>query len=154
MSSGTVCSCRPYALTPVVIYLTSVSRVESMFVSMVSRAKPPAVLCGLCLVTCSLPEQSSSIASKCRLGWRTFSSTSLRSLTGEELWCTSFCNVKLTNSLFFFRLTAVILQEQKFADEFLVTPRARQCIGQACRTALISPLIEILATRTDSEAHV
>ena len=51
----------------------------------------------------------------------------------------------------FSRLTGVILQEQRFADEFLVTPRARQCIGQACRTALISPLIETLAIRTHSE---
>lgn len=48
----------------------------------------------------------------------------------------------------------MILQEQKFADEFLVTPRARQCIGQACRTALISPLIETLATRSHSKGDV
>lgn len=54
----------------------------------------------------------------------------------------------------FVRLTAVILQEQKFADEFLVTPRARQCIGQACRTALISPLIQSMAARSDCELKV
>ena len=55
--------------------------------------------------------------------------------------------------MYYSRLTSVILQEQKFADEFLVTPRARQCIGQACRTALISPLIETLATRTHSKIN-
>ena len=56
--------------------LTSVCRVELMFVSMVSPAKLPAVLSGRYLVTCCLLGLSSSIASKCRLGWRTFSWTS------------------------------------------------------------------------------
>ena len=46
------------------------------------------------------------------------------------------------------RLSAVILYEQVFGDNFLHTVQARQCIGQACRSALITPLIEKLTLRS------
>ena len=54
------------------------------------------------------------------------------------------------NPPFSLRLSAVILYEQVFGDNFLHTVQARQCIGQACRSALITPLIEKLTLRSKS----
>ena len=124
-----------------------------MSVSVASRVKLPEVHCGHCSVTCSWRGQSCSIASKSKLGSRACGLPSCKYLTSKFLKICPRLAPRCNSFLYLscFRLTAVILQEQKFADEFLVTPRARQCIGQACRTALISPLIETLATRSHSK---
>ena len=56
------------------------------------------------------------------------------------------------------RLSAVVLHEQTFADNFLVTAQSRQCLGQACRSSLLTPLIDTLTQRssgsTDLEALI
>lgn len=127
-----------------------------MSVSVASHVRLPEVHCGHCLETCSWPGLSCSIVSKSRLGSKTCDLISYKYLTSKLLIICPRLTPRYNSflSLSCFRLTAVILREQKFADEFLVTPRARQCIGQACRTALISPLIETLATRSHSKREM
>ena len=43
-----------------------------------------------------------------------------------------------------------MLQEQNFADNFLTTAPARRCIGQACRTGIVTPLIETMTEESES----
>ena len=43
-----------------------------------------------------------------------------------------------------------MLHEQNFAEYFLATLPARQCIGQACRNGVISPLIRALTQDSKS----
>ena len=42
------------------------------------------------------------------------------------------------------RLSSVMVFEQNFADHFLLTAIARLCIGQACRSGIVTPLIETM----------
>ena len=55
----------------------------------------------------------------------------------------------LPSLLLLFRVSAIVSQEQIFADRFFHTEELRQCLGLACRQALLDPLVVTLAGRSE-----
>ena len=144
-------SMRPLSIVPTVLILLAMALQESLFAKLPMCVSPGEPVCKTtyvwlirraCLQNCLCVAHQESLFAKLPMGplgcWEVVEASSCNQCV---LPCVCLVLPPPPS-----RLSAVILYEQMFGDSYLHTVQSRQCIGQACRSALVTPLIETLTS--------